>query len=94
MLWHWSTDIERLKKEHPKDFKLWRLSNVINNGLEGVKLSRSEVKKNWNKIKNALDPERRKVLEFFIWGKKWKKEAGLAPDRSNFWSWYFKKATS
>lgn len=93
-MYNWSTDEERFKKEDPKKYKLWRIIQLINYGLDGEKLDKEEVKKAWPKIKDSLDPDRRKTLEFFIWGKKWHKEKGLRADRKNFWLWYSKHLIS
>jgi len=93
-MYNWSVDEERFKKENPKEYKLWRLTQLINYGLDGEKLDRKEVKKAWPKIKDRLDPDRCKTIEFYIWGTKWRKEPGLLPDRSNFWQWYLKLRTS
>ena len=90
---NWNTDEEKFKKENPEKYKLWRLQQLINYGLDGEKLDREEVKKAWPKIKDQLDPDKKKVLEYFLWQKQWKKEAGLNPDRSNFWSWFLKTHT-
>ena len=66
---------------------LWRIVQLINYGLEGETLDSKELKRVWSKIKARLNPDRRKVLEFFLWGTKWKKEPGLLPNRSNYWIW-------
>ena len=92
---NWSVDEKKFKKESPKEYKLWRLTQLINYGLdEGEKLYKKEIEDFWPKIKERLDPDRRKTIEFIVWGKKWNQEAGLLPNRSNFWQWYFKKNTS
>lgn len=91
---NWSTDEKTFKKKYPKEYKLWRLTQLINYGLDGEKLDEKEVKRAWPKIKDRLDPDRRKTMEFFLWDKKWQIEPGLRPDRKNFWQWYFKYCTS
>lgn len=91
---NWSTDEKKFRRENPEEYKLWRITQLINYGLDGEKLDKDEVVKAWPKIKDRLDPDSRKVVEFFIWGRKWKTEQGLLPDRSNFWKWYFKSLTS
>ena len=91
---NWNTDEKKFKKLHPKEYKLWRLTQLINYGLDGEKLDEKDVRFAWPKIKDRLDPDKQKVLEFFLWHKKWKKERGLAFDRSNFWQWYFKQRKS
>lgn len=69
-MYNWSVDEERFKKEDPKGYKLWRLTQLINYGLDGEKLSRKEVKKAWPKIKDRLDPDIEKYLEFLLWPKR------------------------
>lgn len=91
---NWSVDEEKFKRRHPRQYRLWRLTQLINYGLDGEKLDREEVKKAWPEIKSRLDPEKQKVIEFYLWDKKWRKEPGLAFDRSNFWTWQWEKATS
>lgn len=93
-MYNWSVDEKRFKKENPREYRLWRLTQLINYGLDGEKLDREEVKRAWPKIKDKLDPDRRKAIEFYLWGRKWRKEPGLLPDRSNFWQWYFGLHTS
>ena len=44
------------------------LENMINMGPGKRKLSRSQVKKHWNQL--DIDPLRRKLLQFLIWGKR------------------------
>lgn len=90
---NWNTDEEQLKKNHPKEYKLWRLTQLINYGLEGEKLDEKEVRAVWPKIKDRLNPDKRKVIEFYIWNKSWRPEPGLLPDRSNYWSWRYQKPT-
>jgi len=55
-MYNWSVDEEKFKKQHPKEYRLWRLTQLINYGLDGEKLDREEVKKAWPKIKDNLDP--------------------------------------
>jgi len=94
MVLNWNTDEKAFKKLDPKGYKLWRIVQMINYGLDGEKLNKNQVKKAWPKIKDQLDPDARKVMEFYLWHKKWKKEPGLRPDRSNFWKWYHKTQLS
>ena len=68
-MYNWSVDEERFKKEDSKGYKLWRLTQLINYGLDGEKLSRKEVKKAWSKIKDRLDPDIKDYLEFLLWPK-------------------------
>ena len=91
---NWNTDEKKFKKLHPKEYKLWRLTQLINYGLDGEKLDEKEVKLAWPKIKDRLDPDKAKAIECLIWQKSWKKEPGLAFDRSNFWRWYWQSHSS
>lgn len=68
-MYNWSTDEKKFKKEHPEEYKLWRLTQLINYGLDGEKLDREEVKKAWPKIKDRLDPDIKNYLEFALWRK-------------------------
>lgn len=90
---NWNTDEKRLKRLHPKEYKVWRLTQLINYGLEEEKLDEKEVRAAWLKIKDSLAINKRKTLEFLLWNKKWRPEQGLLPDKSNFWSWYAKNHT-
>ena len=69
-MYNWSVDEERFKKEDPYGYKLWRLTQLINYGLDGEKLSRKEVKKAWPKIKDQLDLDIKKYVEFLLWPKR------------------------
>ena len=80
MLWHWSTDIEKFKKENPEGFRLWRLEQIINYGLGREKISKKEIKKYWSRLKERIDPEGKRLVEFFLWGKRY----SLLP-RKFFW---------
>jgi len=82
---NWNTDEKRLKKIHRKDYKLWRITQLINYGLDGEQLDEQEVIDAWPKIKDRLNPDKRKVLEFFLWNKQWRRDPGLLPNRSNYW---------
>ena len=93
-MYNWSTDEQKLKKENPEKYKLWKITQLINYGLDGEKLDKLEVKKVWPEIKDQLDPDKRKTVEFYIWGKKWRREKGLRQDRKNFWLWYSKHLIS
>ena len=81
-MFNWSTDEEKFKKENPKEYKLWRLTQLINYGLdEGEKLDREEVKKAWPKITDQLDPYKKRALEYLIWGKLYS-----LPNNLTFWN--------
>lgn len=69
-MYNWSVDEEKFKKLNPKEYRLWRLTQLINYGLDGEKLDKEEVKKAWPKIKNKIDPNTKIYLEYLLWGKK------------------------
>ncbi|MEK7517345.1 MAG: hypothetical protein AAB583_02255 [Patescibacteria group bacterium] len=68
-MYNWSVDEEGFKKKDPEGYRLWRLTQLINYGLDGEKLSKREVKKAWPKIKERLEPDIKKYLEFLLWPK-------------------------
>lgn len=91
---NWNTEEKKLKELRPEEYKLWRITQLINYGLEGEKLDEKEIRDVWPKIKDRLNPDKRKVLEFFLWNKKWSREQGLLPNRSNYWIWRAANHTS
>ena len=66
-MYNWSVDEKKFKKENPKEYRLWRLTQLINYGLDGEKLDKKEVKKAWPKIKDRLDPYKKRALEYLLW---------------------------
>ena len=78
---NWSTDEVKFKKENPKEYKLWRLTQLINYGLDGEKLDKKEVIAAWPKINARLDPYKKRVLEYLIWGKVYS-----LPNNLSFWN--------
>ena len=64
---NWSTDEKKFKKLHPRKYKLWRLTQLINYGLDSEKLSENEVKLAWPKIKNNIDPYKLDILRCYYW---------------------------
>jgi len=82
MLWHWSVDVKKFQKENPEAFRLWRLEELINYGIQkGEKLSKKEVIKYWGKIKDKLDPYKRRLMEYLIWGRLYS-----LPNNLTFWN--------
>ena len=69
-MYNWSTDEKKFRKENPEGFRLWRLTQLINFGLDGEKLDRQEVKKAWPKIKDRLDPNTVTYFNYLLWGKR------------------------
>ncbi|MBI2040151.1 hypothetical protein HYT18_03690 [Candidatus Microgenomates bacterium] len=80
-MYNWSVDEKRFKKENPKEYRLWRLVQLINYGLDGEKLDREEVKKAWPKIKDQLDPYKARAIEYLLWGKLYS-----LPNNLTFWN--------
>ena len=60
---NWSVDIKKLKKDKEK-FAIWKLEQMVNFGLDGKKIKKSELKKYW-KIIN-IDQAKRKFLSLFV----------------------------
>ncbi|MBM3208884.1 hypothetical protein FJZ40_01125 [Candidatus Shapirobacteria bacterium] len=80
MVWHWSVDVKKFQKENPRAFRLWRLEQLINYGPQGEKLSRKEIRKYWRELKERIDPEEKRLIEFFLWRKVYS-----LPPRKFFW---------
>ncbi len=78
---NWSTDEAKFKKENPKEYKLWRLTQLINYGLDGEKISEQEVISSWKQIKEKLDPYKKRALEYLIWDKLYS-----LPNNLSFWN--------
>ncbi|MBU1326681.1 hypothetical protein KKB64_02680 [Patescibacteria group bacterium] len=81
---NWNTDEKRLKKEYPEEYKRWRITQLINYGLEREKLDTTFLKAHWTKIKDRLAPDKRKTIEWLIWNKPWQKQSDLRKSRNNF----------
>ncbi|EKD64856.1 MAG: hypothetical protein ACD_50C00283G0001 [uncultured bacterium] len=79
-MYNWSSDIIQLKK-NPEKYKIWRMVQQINYGLDGEKLDKDEVKKAWANIEEKLDPYKKRALEYLIWGKLYS-----LPNNLNFWN--------
>lgn len=78
---NWSVDEKKFKRENPKEYRLWRLTQLINYGLDGEKLDREEVKAAWPKIKDSLDPYAKRLIEYLLWGKWYS-----LPNNLTFWN--------
>ena len=65
---NWSVDEAKFKKSQPEKYKLWRLTQLINYGLDGERLEKKEVVKNWDYLNKKIDPQSRNYLKFLIWG--------------------------
>lgn len=80
-MYNWSVDEKKFKKNNPKKYKLWKLIQTINYGLDGCKLSRTQLEKLWPSIKNKIDPYKKRALEYLLWGKQ-----SLLPNNLSFWN--------
>lgn len=70
-MYNWSVDEKKFKKKYPNEYRFWRITQLINYGLEeGEKLDREEVKKAWPKIKEDLDPNKALYLKYLLWQEK------------------------
>jgi len=63
-------DEEKFKKRYPRKYKIWRIAQLINYGLDGEKLDKKEVKKYWKEIESWLDPNKALYIKYLLWGKK------------------------
>jgi hypothetical protein len=64
---NWSTDTTQLKKS-PEKYKIWKLEQLVNFGLNKEKISKENLKKYWNKL--TIDPAKKKFLHLILWPKK------------------------
>lgn len=63
-MYNWNTDLSHFnKKSH--QYRIWKLEQLINFGLNGEKLDLSLVKKYWSKLE--LDTQRKKFLKLILW---------------------------
>ena len=80
-MFNWSTDEKTFKKKHPKEYRLWRLTQLINYGLDGEKLDKKEIKRAWPEIKDQLDPNTAVYFNYLLWGKR----PSSTAIKSDFW---------
>ncbi|MEW6095379.1 MAG: hypothetical protein AB1567_02465 [bacterium] len=88
-MYNWSVDEDRFMKEKPEEFRLWKLTQLINYGLDGERLNRTEVIESWERIKSHIDPYKRRFLEYLLWGKLYS-----LPNNLTFWNLSTKKNKS
>lgn len=60
---NWTVDINVLTK-YPNQYKIWRLEQMINYGLDGQKIPRQLLIENLDKI--SIDPQKKKYLKFLL----------------------------
>lgn len=65
-MYNWNINTNKLKK-NPEKYNIWKLEQSINFGLNGQKLNANELKKYWGKLN--IDPQRKKLLEKWLWPK-------------------------
>ncbi|MCL4392963.1 hypothetical protein M1145_02385 [Patescibacteria group bacterium] len=65
-MYNWNIDTKILKR-NDEEYSIWKLEQLINFGLNDEKLSESELRKYWKKL--VIDPERKKVLQMWLWSK-------------------------
>lgn len=65
-MYNWNTNIAALKK-NPERFKIWKLEQAINFGLNEEKMDKKELKKYFPKLK--LDPSRGEFIKLLLNGK-------------------------
>lgn len=76
---NWNTDTTKFKTKLSK--QIWELSQKINYGLNGKRLKLAEVKNNWVLLKNELDPNRARMIEYLVWGKTYSLQ-----NKNKFWN--------
>lgn len=82
-MYNWShIDEEAMKRENPEKYRLWRLTQMINYGLDGEKLDREEVKAAWPAIKDEVFPTHRRYMEYLLWGNLYSLPVNL-----KWWDW-------
>jgi hypothetical protein len=62
-MYNWSVDLKNLRKDD-EAYKIWKLTQTINFGLDGEKIAKKELQKYWLKI--DIDPNRRKLLALLL----------------------------
>lgn len=64
---NWSVDENYLKK-FPKKYKVWKLQQQINYGLDpGEKINRQDLIKYWSLIAPQLEQNNREFMEYLLW---------------------------
>ena len=62
-MYNWSTDKTTLKR-YPKQYKIWRLEQLINFGLGKEKLPLEDVKKSLDTL--SIDTKKKNYLKFLV----------------------------
>jgi hypothetical protein len=66
-MYNWSTDIKKLKK-HKDKYRIWKMEQMINFGLQNEKLNKRELKKIWPELN--IDKLKKKYLAWLLWPQK------------------------
>lgn len=67
-MYNWSVDEQYFQKHDPEGYKIWRLLQLINYGLDGERLRKKQLKKYWFQIKDKiLDPPIKEYLQAILW---------------------------
>ena len=61
---NWNTDEKAFKKNSPKEYALWRLTQLINYGLGREKLNAEKVRKYINKLN--IDKDKKRYIKFLL----------------------------
>lgn len=67
-MYNWSIDAKKFKKEDPEGYKIWKVEQMINYGLNGEKIDEGLVRKYWKKL--FMDTITKDYLEFLLWPRK------------------------
>ncbi|MBI2573863.1 MAG: hypothetical protein HYV78_00495 [Candidatus Wildermuthbacteria bacterium] len=62
-MYNWSTNETELKKKKEK-YAIWKLEQMVNFGLNGKKLKKTELLKYWEKLQ--IDPARKRFLRLLL----------------------------
>ena len=61
---NWSTDEQKLQQTNPENYEIWKMSQMINFGCDGEKISYSRMVKLLPKLE--IDDEMRSLLTWYI----------------------------
>ncbi|MFH2085578.1 MAG: hypothetical protein ABII21_02235 [bacterium] len=64
---NWNTNTTKFKSKLDKT--IWEISQIINFGFDGTKLSKQTLTKHWTALLPHLSPDRARMIEWVTWGK-------------------------
>jgi len=67
-MYNWSVDEKQFREADPEGYRIWKIEQMVNWGLNGEKLDERMLKKYWDKL--FLDPVKRSYLQFLLWPEK------------------------